>query len=171
MIYLVRHGEAAASWGSHPDPRLSEAGKIQAETVAEALLSEQINSVITSPMARCQETASHFAKASGLAPRVEPTVTEIPTPADVTDRVPWLRSLMSDQWHNAPDLVQDWRRALITTLTALPDKTVVFTHFVAVNAVVGSIEGTDNVTVFRPNYCSITKLDNSTGALRLIERG
>ena len=24
MIYLVRHGEAAASWGNHPDPGLSD---------------------------------------------------------------------------------------------------------------------------------------------------
>ncbi|MEL6691636.1 MAG: histidine phosphatase family protein [Pseudomonadota bacterium] len=171
MIYLVRHGEAAASWGSHPDPGLSETGKAQSETAAKALMREQITQAITSPMARCQETASSFAKASGLTLAVEPAVTEIPTPPDVTDRVPWLRALMSGQWNDAPNLVQDWRGKLIDTLTMLPDETVVFTHFVAVNAVVGSIEGTDNVTVFRPNYCSITKLDNTTGALRLIERG
>lgn len=171
MIYLVRHGEAAASWGSHPDPGLSETGQAQAETVAQALLREPITRAITSPMARCQETASYFAKASGLNLAIEAAVTEIPTPADVTDRVPWLRALMSGQWNDAPDLVNDWRSALIQTLTTLPDQTVVFTHFVAVNAVVGSIEGTDNVTVFRPNYCSVTKLDNTSGALRLVERG
>ena len=171
MIYLVRHGQAAASWGSHPDPGLSDAGKAQADKVAVALIGERITHAITSPMSRCQETASYFAKASGLAPRVEPNVTEIPTPSDVTDRVPWLRTLMSGQWDEAPNLVQDWRLKLIETLTALPDNTVVFTHFVAVNAVVGSVEGTDNVTVFRPNYCSVTKLDNTSGALRLIERG
>lgn len=171
MIYLVRHGEAAASWGSHPDPGLSDTGGAQAEAVAKVLMSEEIAQAITSPMARCQETASYFAKASGLDLRVEPSVTEIPTPAEITDRVPWLRALMSGQWSNAPDLVQNWRHKLVDTLTALPDNTVVFTHFVAVNAVVGSVEGTDNVTVFRPNYCSVTKLDNTTGALRLIEYG
>ena len=171
MIYLVRHGEAAASWGSHPDPGLSDTGRDQADTVAKTLMSERIAHAITSPMARCQETASFLAKSSGLALQVEPAVTEIPTPSEVTDRVPWLRTLMSGQWNEAPDLVQDWRRNLIDTLTSLPNETVVFTHFVAVNAVVGSIEGTDNVTVFRPNYCSVTKLDNTSGVLRLIERG
>lgn len=171
MIYLVRHGEAAASWGSHPDPGLSDAGKEQAKAVANALMGEQITHAITSPMARCQETGSYFAETSGLSLRIEPAVTEIPTPSEIDDRVPWLRTLMSGQWNDAPDLVQNWRSALIETLMALPDDTVVFTHFVAVNAVVGFIEGTDNVTVFRPNYCSVTKLDNTTGALRLIERG
>ena len=171
MIYLVRHGEAAASWGSHPDPGLSDAGRAQADAVAQALMDEQITHAITSPMARCQETASYFAEASNLPLRIEPAVTEIPTPSDVTDRVTWLRALMSGQWNDAPGLVQDWRRKLIETLTTLPENTVVFTHFVAVNAVVGSVEGTDNVTVFRPNYCSVTKLDNTTGALRLVERG
>lgn len=171
MIYLVRHGEAAASWGSHPDPGLSETGQAQAESVAQALLRDPITRAITSPMARCQETASYFAKASGLDLAIETAVTEIPTPSDVTNRVPWLRALMSGQWNDAPDLVKDWRSALIDTLTTLPDQTVVFTHFVAVNAVVGSVEGTDNVTVFRPNYCSVTKLDNTSGALRLVEVG
>lgn len=171
MIYLVRHGEAAASWGSHPDPGLSETGKTQAEVVARGLMREPITQAITSPMARCQETASYFAKASNLPLTVQPAVTEIPTPSDVTERVPWLRGLMSGKWNDAPDLVKTWRNGLIDTLAALPDKTVVFTHFVAVNAIVGSVEGTDTVTVFRPNYCSVTKLDNTSGTLRLVERG
>ena len=171
MIYLVRHGEAAASWGSHPDPGLSDNGRAQADTVAQILLNEPISHAISSPMARCQETGGVFASAAKLPLSIEPAVTEIPTPSDITDRVPWLRGLMSGQWADAPELVRTWRNGLISTLQSLPDQTVVFTHFVAVNAVVGSIEDTDNVTVFRPNYCSVTKLDNTSGALRLVERG
>ena len=34
MIYLVRHGEAAAGWGDHPDPGLSALGQKQAKAVA-----------------------------------------------------------------------------------------------------------------------------------------
>ena len=42
MIYLVRHGEAAASWGDHPDPGLSELGQKQAavESLAKLLAKE-----------------------------------------------------------------------------------------------------------------------------------
>ncbi|MFN3211526.1 MAG: histidine phosphatase family protein [Henriciella sp.] len=171
MIYLIRHGEAAASWGSHPDPGLSETGRAQADAVAQKLLAEPISLTITSPMARCQETASFFANTSGLDLAIEPAVTEIPTPSDVTDRVPWLRGLMSGEWKDAPDLVRAWRQGLIDKLSGLPDGTVVFTHFVAINAIVGHLEGTNTVTVFRPNYCSVTKIQKRDGALKLVERG
>lgn len=171
MIYLIRHGEAAASWGSHPDPGLSENGRMQAEAVAQRLMNEPISHAITSPMARCQETGSFFANSSDLNLSIVPAVTEIPTPSDVTDRVPWLRALMSGEWKDAPDLVQNWRRGLIDKLTELPDGTVVFTHFVAINAIVGHLEGTDTVTVFRPNYCSVTTVENTAGELRLFARG
>ena len=65
MIYFVRHGEAAAGWGEHPDPGLSDKGWIQAEAVAKRLIGLDIQQVFTSPMARCQETASAFADLAG----------------------------------------------------------------------------------------------------------
>lgn len=171
MIYLIRHGEAAAKWGDHPDPGLSEAGQDQAETVAQSLLKKGVEHIITSPMARCQATAAAFAGVSGLEARVEPRVTEIPTPADVNDRVPWLRALMSGNWADAPALVQDWRRELIGAVADLPDHTAVFTHFVAINGMVSHLEGVETVTTFRPNYCSVTTLDREMGELKLVARG
>ena len=171
MIYLIRHGEAASSWGEHPDPGLSDAGHEQAAAVAATLSSLGIERALTSPMARCQETAQAFANVSGLDLKVESNVTEIPTPSDVEDRVPWLRNLMSGAWTDAPQLVQTWRHHLIRTVSQLPRNTVVFTHFVAINAIVGHVEETNTVTVFRPNYCSLTKLDAQSGRLRLVARG
>ena len=171
MIYLIRHGQAAASWGDHPDPGLSDLGRTQAENVAATLISEPIEQAFTSPMARCQETASFYGKASGRELVIEPKVTEIPTPADITDRVPWLRGLMSGEWSDAPDLVTQWRDSLFSTLAQMPDHSVVFTHFVAINAVVGALEGRSDVTVFRPNYCSITKIERTGETLTVAARG
>lgn len=171
MIYLIRHGEAAASWGAHPDPGLSEAGHAQARAVAIDLSELGIQNVITSPMARCQETASAFSTRSGLAAVITPSVTEIPTPPSIDDRVSWLRALMSGKWDTAPELVQDWRNGLIETVSALPEHTAIFTHFVAINAIAGHLDGDDNVTVFRPNYCSVTTLARTTNGLRLVKRG
>ena len=171
MIYLVRHGEAAAGWGSHPNPGLSDTGQSQANAVAETLVSLDLRHAFTSPMHRCQETGAPFADRSGLALSITPEVTEIPTPNDIEDRVTWLRALMSGEWAAAPDMVQDWRTRLIDCVQNLPANSVVFTHFVAINAIVGHLEGTDAVTVFRPNYCSLTKIDNQSGALSLIARG
>ena len=171
MIYLIRHGEAAATWGAHPDPGLSDTGREQAKAVAARLSRLGIRQVVTSPMARCQETAQAFSALSGLELAIEPAVTEIPTPPAIEDRVSWLRGLMSGTWDTAPDLVQDWRSDLIKAVSALPAGTAVFTHFVAINALTGHLENDVNVTVFRPNYCSVTTLDSLSGAIRLVERG
>ncbi|MCR9195484.1 MAG: histidine phosphatase family protein [Hyphomonas sp.] len=171
MIYFVRHGEAAASWGEHPDPGLSDKGWIQAEAVAKRLIAMDISAALTSPMARCQETASAYADVSGKVLTIEPCVTEIPTPDDVEDRRTWLRNLMAGDWETVPDLVQSWRRDLLKTVAALPDNTVVFSHFIAINAIVGHLTGASAVTVFRPNYCSITVLERNGTDLALVEQG
>lgn len=85
-------------------------------------------------------------------------VTEIPTPEGLEDRRAWLSNLMAGNWSAAPQVLKDWRSRLIATVEALPDNTAVFTHFVAINAIVGHLDGTQSVTVFRPGNCSITTL-------------
>ena len=171
MIYLIRHGEAAASWGDHPDPGLSDQGSLQADAVATKLTGFKISSALTSPMTRCQETATAFAQMSGLKIPIEPRVTEIPTPNDVGDRRTWLRALMAGNWVDTPDLVKAWHRDLLEAVNALPNETAVFSHFIAINAIVGHLSGSDAVTVFRPNYCSVTILEQTGAGRKLIERG
>ncbi|MEL7547886.1 MAG: histidine phosphatase family protein [Pseudomonadota bacterium] len=171
MIVFVRHGEAAAGWGDHPDPGLSDKGWTQAEKVAETLEALNIQHVFSSPMQRCQETASAFAKRTGSSVRIEPNVSEIPTPPNTPDRVTWLRTLMSGDWDGSEDIVLDWRNNLLRCIEALPDHSVVFSHFVAINALVGHLEGTDAVMVFRPDHCSTTILETSPTGLILQQRG
>ena len=72
MIYLIRHGQAAASWGEHPDPGLSDLGREQAASVATALQTRNIAHAFTSPMARCRETGSYFANLSGFPDLILP---------------------------------------------------------------------------------------------------
>ena len=171
MIFLIRHGEAAASWGDHPDPGLSDLGKGQAEAVSAILQKLGATSAITSPMQRCRETAQPFEARAGLAAKVVPDVSEIATPEGIEDRVAWLRSLMAGTWSEAgPDLVA-WRLKMAETVTNLADGVAVFSHFVAINALVGALEGDDRVTVFRPGHCSVTRLERRGGVLRVAEYG
>ncbi len=171
MIYLVRHGEAAAGWGQHPDPGLSEKGQAQAAGVADILQNKGIDHGLTSPMQRCQDTAAPFAATASFQLNIEPRVTEIPTPTGIEDRIDWLRNLMSGNWADTEELIKNWRRTLIETLSALPENTVVFSHFIAINAIVGHLEGSDAVTVFRPDHCSITQIQPSKSGLKLFARG
>lgn len=172
MIILVRHGEAAAKWGDHPNPGLSALGRHQALTNAEQLSSQPISQIISSPMRRCQETAQPLCERLALTALIAPAVSEIPTPPDLElNRIDWLKTLMSGSWDDAPSIVQDWRQTLIENVRSLPDDTVVFTHFVAINAVVSALEGLSETTVFRPTYCSQTILEWENGRLQVKRRG
>lgn len=171
MIFLIRHGEAAASWGDHPDPGLSDLGKGQAEAASELLAKLGATNAVTSPMQRCRETARPFEARAGLTARVVPEVSEIATPAGIEDRVSWLRALMTGTWADAGADLVAWRLRMSQTVSELPDGVAVFSHFVAINALVGALEGDDRVTVFRPGHCSVTRLERRGGVLRVAEYG
>ena len=81
-IYLVRHGEAAASWGQSADPGLSELGQQQAEQAASHLLATvpQDLQLISSPLARALETAQPLARALGKPITRNDIFREIPAP-------------------------------------------------------------------------------------------
>nr|WP_321362167.1 histidine phosphatase family protein [uncultured Hyphomonas sp.] len=171
MIYLVRHGEAAASWGNHPDPGLSELGHKQAESAAASLFDLGARSAVSSPMQRCRETAAAFERLAGVTAQVDPVVSEIETPKGVGDRVEWLRSYMAGTWQDEGAAHDAWRRKIAEVLALLPDNTAVFSHFVAINAVVSLIDQDARTTVFRPGHCSITKVDFSGAVPRVTEYG
>ena len=170
MIFLVRHGEAAASWGEHPDPGLSDVGHSQAEAVCDALIERGGQRVVSSPMQRCRETAAPLARRLALTPDISPAVSEIGTPAGVEDRVNWLQELMTGTW---PEGMLHFCNAATDFVDSCPIGTVIFSHFVAINAVVGRLCDSPDVLIFRPGYCSITILerDSVTGKLRVRQLG
>lgn len=169
MIYLVRHGEAAANWGEHPDPGLSTKGQLQAESAAQRLSDLGADNLICSPMRRCRETAAPFAQKLGRVTMVNPDVSEIVTPQGVEDRVTWLRDLMAGQW---PDEMMAWRRGAYHAVCDLPDGTAIFSHFVAINAIVGMAKQDRSVLIFKPDHCSITRLEHDgNGGLCVAELG
>lgn len=171
MIYLVRHGEAAASWGNHPDPGLSELGRKQAEAAAGALVSLGARSAVCSPMQRCRETAAAFEQLAGVTAAIEPVVSEIETPEGIGDRVTWLQAYMAGTWDVEGAAHDAWRRQIAEALALLPDNTAVFSHFVAINAVVSLIDHDARTTVFRPGHCSITRVDFGGAVPRVVEYG
>lgn len=171
MIWLVRHGEAAAGWGEADDPGLSALGHKQAAATAGILATEPIRNLVCSPMQRCQETAAPFAARSGLRILTEPLVSEIPTPPDLADRREWLSGFMSGDWSAAPALLHTWRADLLDAVSNLEDGTVVFTHFIAINTIVGHLYDKPSVTNFRPGHCSITRLERTSSRLSVAQLG
>lgn len=170
MIYLIRHGEPAAGWGAHPDPGLSEPGRRQAEAAARTLAELGARRAVTSPLARCRQTCQPFEKLAETHGRVESRVGEIITPAGIEDRPAWLKQVMTGRWSDV-DGFADWRAGVLEAVRQCPDETAIFSHFVAINMLVGLLTGDDRVLIFRPGHASITKLENRGGVLRVVELG
>jgi broad specificity phosphatase PhoE len=172
-LYLVRHGEPAALWGSHPDPGLSTLGQEQARAVGMRLFGFGIQHVITSPLARCRETAMPFEALVGQSARIETAVAEIPVPSHVSEHRPWLTALMGGSWQDShvDASLRLWREKIGETLLALSQDTIIFSHFVAINAAVGLASGDEKVTCFKPGHASITCLSSANGQLSVVTLG
>ena len=76
------------------------------------------------------------------------------------------------RWADARgDLDYDaWRREVARSLTGRGG-TAVFSHYVAINAVMSVLAEDDRVLVFRPDHASISALETDGEALTLVERG
>lgn len=178
-LYLIRHGKPVSTWGGgDDDPGLDETGQAQARAARDALLAlpdgERPTRVVSSPLRRCRETAQPLAEALGVPVEIDPQVGEIPTPSalDHAERPDWLRRAFEGAWHEIQgDLDYDaWRRGIAASLQARGD-TAVFSHFVAINAVMSHLEGHDRVIDFRPDHASISVLETDGEALTLVAKG
>jgi len=176
-IALVRHGRASAGWDTALDPELDELGRAQAVEVAQKLVSifgETDTKVISSPLMRCQQTAKPFAKLVGADVRVCSEVAEIPSPVgiEMSDRVDWLRKVMQGNWADLGANYLEYRDAIIKFVRAIDQNSVIFSHFVAINAIVGSIIQDDQLVIHKLDNCSITILEKaSDGSLRIVQSG
>jgi probable phosphoglycerate mutase len=172
-IYLVRHGEAAASWSEDPDPGLSAQGTQQASAVADSLASRLADDtlLVSSPLRRAQETAAPLATRLGLTVYENAAFREVPAPVPLPQRQTWLRRFMRQQWHEQPAELHDWRTTALQHLLDLETSAVVFTHFLVINAVVGQVLGREETLCFWPDNGSITHLRRAGDALSLVEQG
>jgi broad specificity phosphatase PhoE len=178
-IFLIRHAEPAAAWGgAHVDPGLSENGRMQADLTAMLLVMEGPLALVSSPMLRCRETAAALANRIGMGPRIEPRVSEVVAPPDVTDRQAWLRAnfVWADgaprrQWADVAPALRTWRDEAAAAIASIEHDCAVFTHFIAINAIVGAAQKSADTIVFRPGHASITQLELTSEGLRVVRLG
>jgi broad specificity phosphatase PhoE len=179
-LYMIRHGEAASGWDADTDPGLSDKGRAQSEAVAREIV-KRVGAgrlpLISSPLRRCRETSDPLAALWSATARIEPRVGEIPSPIeDLKARGEWLRAFMSGTWEEGLrtqghlDLAK-WRDDVAAALVALPEDTVIFSHFVAINAAASAATDDPRVLSFRPDNCSVTVFETDGKTLKLIERG
>lgn len=175
-LYLVRHAKPASTYGDSMDPGLDDTGRAQAVRVAQELL-ELPNRlpVYTSPLRRCRETARPLGEAWGVQPIVFPEIGEVPSPPlGLKERQEWLRKGMASDWAalqaSAPAGSPDyhaWRAALLDAVRAMAGDAVIFSHFIAINVVVGAAKQTEQVLSFRPDHASVTVVEASEGGIAI----
>ena len=177
QIALVRHGRASGGWDTALDPDLDGLGRRQAADVAKNLdqifVGKEVE-IISSPLLRCRQTASIFAKLRLLPVRVCDEVTEIPSPNGVAmaERVAWLREVMQGRWSDLDENYLVFRDRLVEFVRAIERDTVIFSHFVAINAVIGALTNDDRLVIRSLDNCSLTLLEcDSKGKLWIAQSG
>lgn len=172
-VHLIRHGRAAAGWDTDPDPGLDELGRAQAEATARSLEALGPLAVVTSPLRRCRETAAPLAAAWGITPVVEPDVAEIPSPEGIPmgERVAWLRQAVGGTWSALGPRYTAYRDAVVAKVASFSADTVVVSHFVAINAVIGACLGDDRILIRSLDNCSRTIVDVSPGGVLVLVEG
>lgn len=179
-LHLIRHARPSTSWGEEPDPALDAIGREQAETVARAL-SQTIERmpIYTSPLRRCRETAHPLERLWQLPAEVFEQVAEIPSPpVDRRGKQQWLKGALLGTWQDlnrsappgSPDYLA-WRRALLSALARLPRDSVIFSHFIAINVLVGAAQSRDEVVCFWPDHASITCVEMESESVQLVQLG
>ena len=185
-IYLVRHGEATEGWTSQ-DPPLSELGKSQAQSlvgfVSSTIDENSINNIdfISSPLNRCKETASLALQKIYSEIVINDNFRELPSPTlDLKKRVNWLRRILPLTWS---ELLKDketkdsgvnfiqWKKNIINNIYSLNKDTIIFTHFVVINSIIGEILKSDKIVNFQPSNCSITEIRKINDRLKLVKLG
>ena len=179
-LYLIRHARPAAGWGEDADPGLDATGEQQAEA-ASRTLAQTLDRlpIYTSPLRRCRETARPLERLWQRSAEVLEPVAELPSPTlDLPARQQWLRQAMQGTWRELNDLAPAgspdyiaWRQTLLDSLTRLPEDSVVFSHFIAINVAVAAAHSREDVVCFRPDHASITCVEAGNGGLRLVELG
>lgn len=173
-IWLVRHGEASATWSEHADPGLSDLGSAQAVSASQ-WLSQHIPSdveLVSSPKCRAQETAQPLATLLNASVRVDSAFNEIAAPVPLSQRQAWLQAYMGQTWSEQSDEVLAWREGIIAALNTIDVPTVIFSHFLVINTVVAHIRNAPETLQCWPDNGSCHQFGKApTGALILIELG
>jgi broad specificity phosphatase PhoE len=171
-LYLVRHGRAEAGW-EQDDPGLDDVGRAQAEAAAERLAPLGPLALVTSPLRRARQTAEPFEARWGTVATIADAVRELPSPYGVpaVERPNWLRSVMGGTWNALGPRYVQFRDEVVAFLRDAAVDTVVFSHFVAINAAIGAAIGDDRIVVLALDNCSVTMIDATPDGLDLVEGG
>ena len=107
ILYVARHGETdwnhEGRYQGQRESHLTATGSAQAQALADALAVVGVERIVSSPLARCRDTALPLARETSVAVEIDPRLIEI---AHGT----WEGRLRSEIEHDDPQTMRAWRR-------------------------------------------------------------
>jgi probable phosphoglycerate mutase len=172
-IWLVRHGEAAASFDQEIDPGLSLLGHEQAVTAAQQLsaIVPPDAQLLSSPKQRALQTGAPFVSLRDAVLQSDERFIELPSPESLAQRSEWLQQALAANWSALPTAVHDWQNGIASALQSLSTPTVIFTHFLVINSIAAAISREDAVVQCLPANGSIHHLQIEGARWRWASRG
>ena len=172
-IWLVRHGEAAASFDQEIDPGLSLLGHEQAVTAAQQLsaIVPPDAQLLSSPKQRALQTGAPFVSLRDAVLQSDDRFIELPSPEGLAQRSEWLQQALAANWSALPTAVHDWQNGIASALQSLSTPTVIFTHFLVINSIAAAISREDAVVQCLPANGSIHHLQTEGARWRWASRG
>jgi probable phosphoglycerate mutase len=172
-IWLVRHGEAAASFDQEIDPGLSLLGHEQAVTAAQQLsaIVPPDAQLLSSPKQRALQTGAPFVSLRDAVLQSDERFIELPSPEGLAQRSEWLQQALAANWSALPTVVHDWQNGIASALQSLSTPTVIFTHFLVINSIAAAISREDAVVQCLPANGSIHHLQIEGARWRWASRG
>ena len=166
-IILVRHGEASEGWSVHPDPGLSELGRMQAENSAKGLINKIASyQLLSSPKKRAVETMEIMHIENKFPFKLDSRFIEIPSDnVDANKKKEWLSRIFTTPIEELPETVKEWRSNLISWLKNAEGNFIVTTHFMVINTLVSYITSNNTISYFYPDYASRTEIFIKNGEL------
>ena len=155
------------------DPDLSEHGRRQAVALAEWLQSEQVDAVVTSPLARARQTAAPLARDRRLDVTVVEGIAEFDRDADFYVPLEELKAENDPRWLEllAGEVPPEFTATVVASIEAVvddyPGTTVaVVCHGGVINSYLAHVLGIDRPLFFEPAYTGISRVQAARDGTR-----
>ena len=89
----------------------------------------------------------------------------------MADRVAWLRTAMQGSWSDLGVRYTTFRDGVVAACRSRDHDSVLFSHFIAINAALGAALGDDRLVIRSLDNCSVTVIDVVAGELHLVDPG
>ena len=160
-IIFIRHGEASDAWGDHSDPGLSDKGLMQSNNLLNHVELQNLGdfSFISSPKSRAIETGKPLAKKFNKKLKIDEVFIEIPS-KDIAQekKQEWLKNIVQTKKDSLPDFIKSWSDDIYSKTKSFKRNTIIFTHFMVINALLSKLSNEDTLMYFYPDYTSVIKI-------------